>query len=771
MTGSDIHAPRRRRARVAATVASAVALTTLTALIGGPAGASTPPRPAPAASAAADTSSLQPIDFVVLVDESGSVGSVPGEIDDERDAAALLVQSEISPQSKAAVIGFGSAAATGQSAVDPVCPLTTIDTIGRQQLSQCVGDLKVRTDAQGNDTDFPNAIDQALATLAQAGDQVPKMIFMLTDGHLDVSHSPGWGDASSRMQNAQAALTDKLGQARQQQVQIWPLGFGPDATAHKSELDAIAAGAYQSSCQSMPSAIPVAQVVTKSADVNATFLKAFASARCAQVVQTPQTDFTHPTDLYVTIPPIATDGSLEVTKRDSKATVTFYSPDGHTVVDGQDADGSTFAISGQNGPVEALRVTDPLPGKWRIHLEDTASYPGQPISAAAIWQGVLRSYITVTPPSPQAGQQVQVRVRLQTRAGVVISDPADLAGITVSAQLTGDGFDPVNAPLSGDAANPGAFVGTMTVPGTATGKLSFVGTMIGQGVAGDQRPFYTLVASAGPPIVASATFDGHSSWAGGSVSGKLEVRNGDKTAHTLTLAPADLGPGVAVTVQPASVTVQPGSDQSYPFTVKIGAGTPKGMLAGSLSVTDNATKATLADTFFDIKVDRKPSFLQQWWWALLIAAVLLLLAIAVVIANRRHIGRNKELPAAIVLYRDGHEVDRLRRKRGEAELFFAIDRPSSATPGLRRQRNGKEYTLRRASDGSVEVRHPRGAVSRVRGNERAALQDNLELAVVEAQAPPRGGGPTRPDPRRPDPRVGVQPGQPTPRTTPYDPDL
>jgi hypothetical protein len=739
---------RGRLGRTAAAVALSTAVTMAAAALGGPAGAAARTGPsaatrAAAAMAAADPTGLQPIDFVVLVDESGSIGQVTGEMDDERAAAALLTQSEISAASKAAVIGFGSAPAAGDSAVDQVCPLTTLDTTGRQHLSGCVGGLHVRTDQQGNDTDFPNALNQALSTLGQAGDQAPKLIFMLTDGQLDVRQSASWGaDADSRQHNAEVALDQTLAAARAQSVQIWPLGFGPQVDP--AELDKIAAGAYQTSCVNLPSAVPHKQVVAASKDVNDTLLQAFAGARCAQVDQGASTSFTNPVNLYVNVPPIATDGAIEVTKRDPKAVATFFDPQNRQVPLNQDFDGSHFETSGQDGAVEALRITNPVPGRWRIHLEDPVSYPGQVVSAAAIWQGELRSFITVSPPAPQAGQKVQVRVQLQTRSGVVLA-PADLAGITVSASLAGDGFDPMSTPLSADPANSGEFAGELTVPAKATGKLSFTGTVLGQGVTGDQRPFPSQIQAAGQAVLVSATLDSHRVTAGSSLTGRLQVDNSDGAPHVLTLSLTDLAPGAALRIQPTSVKVLSGSSQSYPFTVQVGRGTPTGALAGRLVVTDAATGTSLATTFFDATVTKPPSIVERWWWAMLIAALVLAALAAVVVANQKRTKRNRVLPAAIVLYRDGREVHRLRRQGNGNELYFTVTRAASTNPSLRRLRNGTQYTMRRTDDGQIEVRMPQGTVHRMRGSGRLPLEGDLELAVVDSSTvgPPRQPRQTR----------------------------
>src|SRR5258706_59880 len=67
----------------------------------------------------------RPIRAVVLVDESGSLS--PEGVAVEKEAAAVIAQSEFSPESQVAVVGFGSTTGRpNQSAVDVVCDMTKV---------------------------------------------------------------------------------------------------------------------------------------------------------------------------------------------------------------------------------------------------------------------------------------------------------------------------------------------------------------------------------------------------------------------------------------------------------------------------------------------------------------------------------------------------------------------------------------------------------------------------------------------------------------------
>src|SRR5205823_2727456 len=107
--------------------------------------------------------------------------------------------------------------------------------------------LHPRTPEEGDSTDFAKALSQALSLLpAAAGDQ-PGVIFLLTDGKLDVSNDSAYGNtADQRNQAAQRQVGDLLRQARQRNIQVWPLGFGNNIA--EDQLAAFAAGGSQQTC-------------------------------------------------------------------------------------------------------------------------------------------------------------------------------------------------------------------------------------------------------------------------------------------------------------------------------------------------------------------------------------------------------------------------------------------------------------------------------------------------------------------------------------------
>ena len=718
------------------------------------------PSPAPTSSPGAttdgpahpDTTKPQPIDFAVVVDESGSIS--PTAMTDEEAAASLLTQSELSPDSQAMVIGFGSSDRAGQTPVDEVCSLVALDTAGRQRLSSCVNGLHARTADQGNDTDIPAALQQAVSRLtAIPGPAHPRIVFLLTDGRLDVPNSPQYGQPADRNNAAENLLrTSVLPAAAQGGVQIWPLGFGSDVDP--TELRDIAAGGLQSRCANLPSATPRATTVAGSGDVDVALQQAFAAARCGRF--TPGTQGVPPTDLYVTIPPIATDGSITVTKRDPRVAVTYYDPAGNKVPTSGSFDGSTFDVSGQDGPVEALRITDPLPGKWRINLIAPAGSKDLPVSTGVLWQGVLHSSISLTPPQPRPGERTSVQVRLQTRRGVVISDPADLDGIHVSIRLTGTGVTPLDVPLADDGtqsdvkAGDGVFSGYLTMPGTAHGDVSVVGDVVADGVTGDQRPIQAVLLDAASPVIATPTLTGRQVYAGDSVRGSVVVRNNDTKAHTLALTLADLDPKSQVQVTPASFAIPAGTQRTVPFTLAFGAGSPLGTSPGQLLVTDTtAGGRLLGSTFIQVDVRQRPGWPERNWPLLAGTGVLLLAlagaAVAWSVSRRR--ARDPQGLTVHLRY-EGTEAEPLLVRQSDPNGFGFSVTPEGRKSTMRRAMAGPRYVLFRRGNGA-RLRTPTGAWHELKFEDPIQVGPDLELSVTSDRHGMTGGPAKRPPQPRP----------------------
>ncbi|MFB7453968.1 VWA domain-containing protein [Streptomyces sp. NPDC056194] len=706
-----------------------------------------------------------PLDFAVVVDQSASLAEK--DLARETEAAALLSQGEISERSRATIIGFGSSEKAGQSPVREVCPLTVADAAGRERLSACVQQLGRRDAARmGPGTDFPAAVRQAVTRLTEAGGAktpaVPKVVFLLTDGKLDVADSPEYGtDRDTRQSNGARRLTEELARARAAGVQIWPLGFGSEID--RSALTAMAEGGYRGACSDIPDSVPRMRVVGTSAEIDKALQETFAAARCARIAQ--GTVGKPPADLTVTIPPIATDGSLTVAKHDPKVRVTYYDPAGRKVPVRGEFDGSTFEVSGQDGPVEALRVKDPLPGRWRVHIEAPEGHRDREVAVRAIWQGRLRSDVTLDPASPRAGEKVTVQVRMQTRRGVVITDPRQLAGLTASAEVAGAGFRPFTFRLADDGRAPDAkagdvrFTGTFTLPAGATGDLELVTRMAAPGITSDRRPVHARRGADVPVLTAGLVVDRTTVHPGDTVRGTLDVTNNDSTPHTLRLALQDQAPGAELTVAPASVTAAAGKSTRIPFTVTVAGGTAPGELGGQVAVVDTGDGDTVLDTaFLDVLVVAPPTWWDRWWKAVIGGAVaLLVLATLVGIRILAGIRRRDLTGTTLELRDDGRSLYSLTIRRGQSEggtFSFTVDEPYGGPPTLRSVRGTAASTahmLRRTSSGELLLRPRGGRQVPVRAGEPIGLGEH-ELVVRGGRAPSPGAHGARPsrDPRASD---------------------
>jgi von Willebrand factor type A domain-containing protein len=700
-----------------------------------------------------------PIDFAVVVDQSDSLSKK--DLKREVEAAALISQGEISERSRAMVMGFGSSEKAGQSAVNEVCELTLADAAGRQELSDCVQKL-ARPDRRktGPGTDFAAALSQANDRLSEDSEPgTPKVVFLLTDGKLDVRDSPGYGkedDPTARQKNGEKALKSELEKAREEQIQLWPLGFG---AVDKGALSDMAAGGYRGACAELPGAKPRMRVVDESAQLEKALQKTFANARCARVEE--GTKGKPPTDLHVTIPPIATDGSITVTKRDPEVQATYYDPKGREVPPNGKRFGSAFELSGEEGPVEALRVKDPVPGKWRVHLDAPEDHREQEASVSAIWQGRLRSLVTLDPTSPKPGETAEIGARLQTRDDVVVDDSDQLGGVHATATLEGDGFDPVKVRLrddgkGGDEERGDAhFSGSVEIPDTATGALSLTSEMAAPGVTGDERPYHTVITSGSAPMTAHASVDGHSVHPGGKVEGTLNARNDSGSTHTLRLQLADRQ-GKSVSISPSGVRVPAGKTKTVRYRLTFDGQTPIGEAGGRIEVVDTTDGDRVVDeTPLAVSVTAPPTWWDLWWWAV-VGGAALALVVAVVAKVRIDAGRrNRDVAGLTLELRRNGLVESTQKARRGSAFEFTVD-TGGPRPRLSASRSGAAgaYRLTRDRSGAAVIRPPKGKQHARTGNV-LKLGDGLELVLKGGKlSGSAGAGAERP--RRTNPFAGLK---------------
>ena len=323
---------------------------------------------------------LPPMQVVVLVDESGSLSDA--DVARERDAARTIAFSLLAPGSQLSVVGFGSSNGPGQSAVDVVCEPTVLNVAqDRDSLANCISGLERRRPEQGADTDHAAAVQQALAYLRTGDPAAKKIVFLLTDGVLDVANSPAYGDTPERRNAAARGNLERvLDQLAAAEAQVWPLGFG---SVDRAALRGFARG---QSCTAAAKD-PEARVVTGSSELTAAVTEAFSSAGCVKYNPPDVGDVPRggSTELHGVIPAIASEASILVYKRDKRVQVEYLAPGAGKPA--PDAGGSRFEFAGQSTDVETVKISDPQPGRWTIRLS-SADVAAEDVTATVVYQAV-----------------------------------------------------------------------------------------------------------------------------------------------------------------------------------------------------------------------------------------------------------------------------------------------------------------------------------------------------------------------------------------------
>lgn len=689
------------------------------------------------------------VNYAVGVDESASLA--PADMKAEKAAAARIAIGDVSETSNVTVFGFAAAETGDQRAVDPVCPRTQLDAAGRESIGGCVGKLRSRKADEGTGTDFPSAIRQGVHDLSTGTDpSVPRVLFLLTDGRMDVTDSEKYGGEAHRAAEGERQLTAALKEAAAQQVQVWPLGFG--SAPDKAQLDRIAAGGYRKGCVELPSARPKAGKVSGAKDVGPMLEKIFASAHCLRYSRGPSDR--PPTTLEIGVSPLATVGSIVVDKGDPEVTATYFDPSGHKVPTSGTYRSSEFELAGAGGTVEALKITDPVPGVWKVKVEAPEGHRSLPVGVSVLWHGELRGAITMDPPSPQAGQKTKVSMRLQTREGYEIKDPRDYAGLRVSSTLTGDGFEPLDLSLTDDGtgADPekgdGSFTGTVQIPKGAEGALKVTGTLTASGLTADVRSESGEVPPGEPAVVAGLNLPAADVHPGATVDGTLSVHNTSDAPHTLRLSVADIGRDM-LTVSPAQIVLKPGETGTRKVSVEVAPADVFGdrlgddglRLGGTLRVVDATdSDRPLVGSALSVRVTPEPGIWDRYWWAFMAGAVLAVLAAVAVVAWRR-LRRRRRDPFGLVLQLVSEQGDILSEHpagHGHKQWYeFAVVEPHRS-PRIERRSHG-QYAVQRSPEGGAVLRTRGGGRTRLPVQGRVELTDSLSLSLGAQPGAPAAG--------------------------------
>ncbi|WP_165950324.1 vWA domain-containing protein [Actinomadura sp. GC306] len=675
-----------------------------------------------AGSTTANTAAAAPettlMDVSILVDESGSL--TKADVQKEIDAASTIALGGLNARSRVSVYGFGSQNRPGQSAITEVCPPTILDSsVKKDALASCVRKLHRREDGEGNDTDHAAALAKGLSALTTGGpDGALKVVFLLTDGRLDVSRSPNYGRiASDRNGEAQKQVDTQLALAQANRVQVWPLGFG-DAI-DRPALDGFAAGGYQGTCDERPDSKPRARVVRDSGDVLRSLSEAFAAAGCQGVSHSDAAKLGagETRELKIDIPIIATDGNITVAKGDPKVRVDYIDPSGETVPGNGRLGESEFKRAGENATVETLRVVNPRNGRWTIRLTAPDKLAEQLVSATAIWQGAVSSSLVVEPPSARTGQPLTVRLSLVTRRGA-ITDAKALSGLTFTVQATGPSLQaPQSIVIRDDGKEPddragdGRYAGTLTAPPTP-GDITFTGVVSGYGVRAEKVPVTVAISAQGPALQGRVAFSADPVvHPGTEVRGTVTMENtGPPVRGRLVLEGS--GRARAVLAGGTDLTIGQGTT-TRPFSVEFPGDAGLGGTSLTVKVADAADLSKVyANGQLTVTIENPPGWFERHRYHIA-GAVLLVLVVALLAYLRRRARRARidvrGLRAS--LRRDGVEAAVLKAPgKWAAEFRFVVhDGADGGDPGLDYPRSGdRPIRARRGAPGKVVVQIPDG---------------------------------------------------------------
>ena len=721
-----------------------------------------------------------PVKMVILADESGSMQDFPNEIAGEQQAAVDIIQAAWSPHSQVAVYGFGSAppsrGASASQAVDKLCALTELNTTGNLvNLTRCAHLIAPRQ-APENNTDFAAALDAAENVLSAPDPlhRVP-LVFILTDGMLDVGQDSPYAPFPSTDQQGNAAAQQQLSgtilpSLKSAGIEVWPLGFGE---ADASELSQFAHGGAQVNpyCSADTDAAPkltsVPSAVTGAAethDIQQDLLSAFAAASCGTI--TPGAWTTLPPDGSVTVPvmidPLTTLGSIVVNKGNPQVRVTYTDPDGGRVSDGSPhagtLDGAAFVLTGGGTQLsqEALRLDGPVPGPWKVTFTNPSSVV-QSVGVSVVWQGQAFPDINFSPQVGDSGQPLQIQVRPAIHAAPVPASELSRLTVSLSVQWSRGGApQQVTAKL-----NPatGEFTGSVPVPSGQKGVAVVTATMQEHGVQGTAVAKVNYQPGGGMNVGLDLP-QGIRVSPGGSLTETAIVNNLGRPPTSIEFLLAGLGSGVVASIVQPSHPVSIGSGRvDVPVMIRFAPGTRRGPALGTIQweVTGSNVKNTAA--FVDVSVEPPPTPWYLQWWSLTLFAIIAAGLAGVLILwwwRRWHRSRDVQHVGIALIRPNGPPTAPYVRWSGgfaQARWFRVTRKGPAQTPAL--------IETTPSGAGVLELR--RDPVDR-KLTLTVHVAPPAQQEMPKASQPPSGpsAAPSRPSPPRPSPSAQAPSGSSEP---------
>jgi von Willebrand factor type A domain-containing protein len=699
------------------------------------------------------------LDLVILVDESGSM--TDADIAQETNAAGTIVQSLLSPDSRVTVVGFGGVnnVAPGQDPVNIACqPTIASGAVNLSYLASCVNGLHQRTEAEGDDTDYAAALGQAMSYFnpdTAYGRESPaganKVILMMTGSGVDV-HRDTQQYGSNWLAGERSAVNEQLAIARQDDVQIWPLGFGNLSDPDQQYLQYLAENGAQSGCDTRSASRPHATIVGNAADALSALNALYAAAGCLGT-STSSADLGggQTLTLSVTIPVVASNATISVAKENPNVQVSFFRPDGTRWTNGS-------VVSGTATAVETLYLTSPQPGQWQIRLQTPPGLVSQRVGASVFWQGAVDAVMTASPSSVQPGQSVNVALTVLSRNGP-ITDQATLADLKVTVTVSGNGLSgSVEVPVRMAAAQAGDYIGKFTVP-QVQGTLTFTGTATGYGLYATTVPATVQVGGGALSFLGTVQLPLIGSvQAGKSIQGQVLFSNRAGTPRAVRLSLAVSHAFATITSPTGTITVPSGTSPATPFTITFAKNSPSGPAWLEVEAVDAVSGVVYGAGTLDLTVVDQPGILAKYYWEIVAALILALLGCLTVLFRQRARRRAADVRGLYAMIsRDGERVGAELKAPGKSgKIFrFIIRDEDELTARLDYPRpEDSVYLARRGRVGQISVTTPEGEhYDIMAGDSGELLPSGLRLAFRDAKratlAPQRmsnGIGPSAPSP-------------------------
>ena len=357
------------------------------------------------------------------------------------------------------------------------------------------------------------------------------------------------------------------------------LGFGDINQTAAAYLEHLASGGSQNSCDNRTASQPRAMRAQNSAAAVKDFDTLYADAACVGTKANPPQPVSpkHPLTLTVNIPPIANTAAISVYKANPKIRVNFSAP-GNVPVNPGKFNGSQIEVSGADTAVEVLHVSDPPPGLWTVTLIAPTGLSSQTVSATVYWQGAVRTSIVASPPNAVPGQKVSVTLTVLGNKGP-ITDPAELSGVKVQVDVTGNGLtSPTPVTLtwkSVPGAAAGDFSGTFSAPNTK-GTLTVLGSATGYGLNSHNVPAFVTVVDPSTSVQAVVQFESPNTiYAGGIIRGQVTLRHpADRASTRGSSSPPD--PSWRPWASPTGAVLVRSGRSVEPFTINLASKTNGG---------------------------------------------------------------------------------------------------------------------------------------------------------------------------------------------------